>query len=304
MGHHDCPVLAANVSPRHHTCVTQGSSSGCTIEQAKDYYGWDLEGGSKIKVTANQQECADYSASNPGSRFWTWSKTTKKCYPKSSKAGRRGAGIELVSGNNRCANSGSLMTTKEKSALDGVVDALVAAARGAAAAKAGEDVEFSMEEIKEKGDYENLCYTCSVILVGFQGKLQRFNTYSTGYADSVIKVTKNYSGPKIQYLNQAGLMQIHSGKIPLEEVDFNLFGVEASTHVSYTGAGYQARVKLIGGKVSVFELQLGIGVSSQIGIVDDSLAVKIFGLGGSIGRKTKICAFDNCFGIDFGNLFG
>ena len=47
------------------------------------------------------------------------------------------------------------MTTKEKSALDGVVDALVAAARGAAAAKAGEDVEFSMEEIKEKGDYEN-----------------------------------------------------------------------------------------------------------------------------------------------------
>merc|ERR1711963_134381 len=281
------------------------ASSGCTIEQAKDYYGWDLEGGSKIKVTANQQECADYSASTPGSRFWTWSKTTKECYPKSLKAGRRGAGIELVSGNNRCANSGSLMTTKVKTALDGLVDAAEAAARGAAAAAAaGEDVEFSMEEIKEKGDYENLCYTCSVVLVGFQGKLQRFNTYSTGYADSVIKVTKNYSGPKIQYLNQAGLMQIHSGKIPLEEVDFNLFGVEASTHVSYTGAGYQARVKLIGGKVSVFELQLGIGVSSQIGIVDDSMAVKIFGLGGSIGRKTKICAFDNCFGIDFGNLFG
>lgn len=82
------------------------SSGGCTIEQAKDYLGWDLEGGSKIKVTANQQECADYSASTPGSRFWTWSKTTKMCYPKSSKAGRRGAGIELVSGNNRCANSG------------------------------------------------------------------------------------------------------------------------------------------------------------------------------------------------------
>merc|ERR1711963_1191791 len=164
------------------------SSGGCTIEQATDYYGWDLEGGSKIKVTANQQECADYSASTPGSRFWTWSKTTKKCYPKSSKAGRRGAGIELVSGNNRCANSGSLMTTKVKTALDGLVDAAEAAARGAAAAAAaGEDVEFSMEEIKEKGDYENLCYTCSVILVGFQGKLQRFNTYSTGYADSASK---------------------------------------------------------------------------------------------------------------------
>jgi len=79
---------------------------GCTIEQATDYFGWDLEGGSKIKVTANIQECADYSASTPGSRFWTWSKTTKKCYPKSSKAGRQEAGIEVVSGNNRCANSG------------------------------------------------------------------------------------------------------------------------------------------------------------------------------------------------------
>ena len=88
--------------------VVQASSPppGCTIEQAKDYLGWDLEGGSKIKVTANQQECADYSASLPGSRFWTWSKTTKICYPKSSKAGRRVAGIHLISGNNKCSSSG------------------------------------------------------------------------------------------------------------------------------------------------------------------------------------------------------
>jgi len=79
---------------------------GCIEGHGWDYLGWDLEGGSKIKVTANQQECADYSASLPGSRFWTWSKTTKICYPKSSKAGRRVAGIHLISGNNRCANSG------------------------------------------------------------------------------------------------------------------------------------------------------------------------------------------------------
>merc|ERR1711963_1288362 len=167
-----------------------------------------------------------------------------------------------------------------------------------------EDVEFSMEEIQEKADYENLCFTCSVILVGVNGNLQKFTTYSTGYLESVIKVTKNYSGPKIQYLNEAGVMKIHSGKVPLEKVDFNVFGVEASTHVSGTGAGYSAKVNLVGGKVSVFELELGVGVSSQIGIVDDSLAVKVLGVGGSIGRKTKICVLDNCFGVDFGNLFG
>merc|ERR1712107_238674 len=91
---------------RWEDCLVPICNEGCTIEQATDYFGWDLEGGSKIKVTANIQECADYSASTPGSRFWTWSKTTKKCYPKSSKAGRQEAGIEVVSGNNRCANSG------------------------------------------------------------------------------------------------------------------------------------------------------------------------------------------------------
>ena len=90
---------------------TKSPLPGCIIEEATDYYGQDLEGGSKIKVTANQQECADYSASTPGSLFWTWSKTTKKCYPKSSNAGRKGAGIELVSGNNMCGYSGKGINT-------------------------------------------------------------------------------------------------------------------------------------------------------------------------------------------------
>ena len=167
-----------------------------------------------------------------------------------------------------------------------------------------EDVEFSLEVIKEKADYENLCFTCSVILVGVNGNLQKFTTYSTGYLESVIKVTKNYSGPKIQYLGEAGIMKIHSGEIPMEEVDFNVFGAEASIHVSGTGAGYSAKVNLVGGKVSILELELGVGVSSEIGLIDDSVAVRFLGVGGSIGRKNKICVLDNCFGIDLGALFG
>ena len=80
---------------------------GCIIEQKIDYRGWDIYG--KVKKTANQQECADYSASTPSSRFWTWNKTTKKCYPKTSKAGRMKRtepGIEPISGNNKCGKSG------------------------------------------------------------------------------------------------------------------------------------------------------------------------------------------------------
>ena len=83
-------------------------NSVCIIEQGIDYRGWDLKP-SKVKNTANQQECADYSASTPSSRFWTWNKTTKKCYPKTSKAGRMKRtepGIDVISGNNKCGNSG------------------------------------------------------------------------------------------------------------------------------------------------------------------------------------------------------
>ena len=88
----------------------------------------------------------------------------------------------------------------------------------------------------QKKDYDNLCYTCSVLLVGVNGNLEKYETYSTGYIESAIKITKNYSGPKIQYLIGTGLMKIHSGQ-KLEEVDFKLFGAEASVHHSAHGAG-------------------------------------------------------------------
>ena len=99
-------------------------------------------------------------------------------------------------------------------------------------------------------------------------------------------------------------MKINSGETPLEAVDFNVFGAEASAHIGQLGAGYSATVTLAGGKVSIFNLQLALGFSSEIGIVDDSVAVRVLGLGGSIGRVTQICAFDTCFGIDIGALFG
>ena len=72
------------------------------------------------------------------------------------------------------------------------------------------DVEFSMGDIKSAADYENLCYTCSIILVEVDGGLQKFETYSAGYIETAIKITKNYSGPKIQYLV---LVQIKGCKI-------------------------------------------------------------------------------------------
>ena len=75
------------------------------MEQEVGYFGNDLRP-SKTKETANKQECADYSASTPGSLFWTWDKRTKKCFLKSSKAGRE-KHRNSVSGNSECG-SGSV----------------------------------------------------------------------------------------------------------------------------------------------------------------------------------------------------
>merc|ERR1712116_18596 len=73
----------------------------------------------------------------------------------------------------------------------------------------------------------------------------------------------------------------------MEEVDFNVFGAEASIHVSGTGAGYSAKVNLVGGKVSIFELELGVGVSSEIGLIDDSVAVRFLGVEAASAERTR-----------------
>ena len=175
-------------------------------------------------------------------------------------------------------------------------------------------MSYSIEIMKKLADYDNLPYTESVTLVKRAGSLEKYETYQTGYIETAIKITKNYAGPKIEFLRAAGLMKINSGETPIESVDFSVFGAQASAHASrcdvpgsqlpgsICGVGYEAKVVLAGGSVSIFDLQLALGISSQIGIVDDSLEIKIFGLGGSVGRKTQLCALDVCFGVDFGRL--
>jgi len=165
-----------------------------------------------------------------------------------------------------------------------------------------EDATITLENIMQEADYQNMGWGESITLVRLtSGRLQKFDTYSLGYIESVIKITKNYiGGPKIQYLNEISIMKINSGKTVMDQIDFEVGGAEASVFTSGTGAGYSAKVKLVGGKVSIFELQLAFGISSEIGIIDDSLKLKVLGIGVSVGRENKVCVFDMCFGIDLG----
>lgn len=162
------------------------------------------------------------------------------------------------------------------------------------------DAVFSWDEIKAAADYDNMSYMDSKTLVSVAGQLEAAENYESGFVESVIKITKNLLCPKIEYVAAAGIMKINSGEIPLEQVDFTVMGAEASTHLSCFGGGAEAKVVLAGGSVSIFNLQLGFGVSTSAGIVDDSVEVKVLGLGVSVGRKNEICVFDNCFGVDLG----
>ena len=84
---------------------------GCIIDQATDYGGNDIKGGSK--TTENHQECAVFSALTRGGLFWTWNKNTKKCLVKSSNSGKRKIG-HAVSGNRECGIPGGWKTAKIK----------------------------------------------------------------------------------------------------------------------------------------------------------------------------------------------
>ena len=176
--------------------------------------------------------------------------------------------------------------------------------------------DFTLDEIKAAADYNNMCYTCSttLVMVGESGKvgkwedfqkghLQKLETNEDGFIRPAIKVTKNYLRPKVEYLSIAGLRRVNSGKTALESIDFTLLGAEVGLQGSSTAAEVKVAFILAGGSASVFDVQLGVGLSTGGGIMDDSLVVKVAGTGLSLGRKTGLCIFDNCFSVDFGKLF-
>ena len=84
--------------------------AGCVTDEDTDYLGHDIpeimERMEPYKVE-NQQACATLTGEKEGASFWTYRDSDKKCWLKSSKAGKK-EHAGLVSGNIEC---GKLMTT-------------------------------------------------------------------------------------------------------------------------------------------------------------------------------------------------
>jgi hypothetical protein len=156
-------------------------------------------------------------------------------------------------------------------------------------------------------DYNNMKLGESVLLLYLGNEeyvLSHDKFMDVASAKSGVIVTKNVTGPKYALVAKASLINIHSNKTGLEAVDFDILSAEAKLEVSRTYAGYGADLVLAGGHASIFDLKLGLGVSSGIGIKDDSLTVKIAGTGLKLGRQIGVSVLGSEFGIDFGRLFG
>ena len=73
------------------------------VEEKTDYRAGNniKQGGKTFKVVENQEACAKLSAENEKAKFWTYQPSTKKCWIKTSNAGKRP--LETVnSGNQEC----------------------------------------------------------------------------------------------------------------------------------------------------------------------------------------------------------
>lgn len=159
-------------------------------------------------------------------------------------------------------------------------------------------------EWQKAADYEKMEYGTSTF-VGISGDGNAFvvnpgqGGVSTLSVQGGVIVTKELTGPRFTIIDSAALMRVSNGDTNgLDGVDVSIFEAHAGAEGSSTYVGAGAGITLAGGSVSIFDFNLGAGVSTGAGIKDDSISVKVAGVGGSVGRKISISVLDNSFGID------
>ena len=122
---------------------------------------------------------------------------------------------------------------------------------------------------------------------------------STMHAPMCCKVTKNRSGPQMEFLSKT------PGFVDVENDDGEFMGIGTahrglSTSRTHTEA--MATVSLIGGHASGVDFNVGAGLSTGGGIKDDSISIKVLGCGIIFGRKMGMSFFDNSIAVDFGKV--
>lgn len=91
-----------------------------------------------------------------------------------------------------------------------------------------------------------------------------------------------------------------SGYGGIETASFDVLQTKAKAWASQVGIGVGLSANLINANASVFDLTLGVGVDTGVGIKDDSFTAEVLGCGITLGRKVGISVLGSSFGVDFG----
>ena len=113
-------------------------------------------------------------------------------------------------------------------------------------------------------------------------------------------VTKTLMGPSYKVVDSVSFMKVvNKNSINgIDTVDVNIFEGHEEAEISPMYAGAGIGFNLAGGQASIFDFNLGVGLSTGIGLKDESVELKAAGTGVTVGRKISISVLDVSFGID------
>ncbi|KAJ7201212.1 hypothetical protein C8J57DRAFT_979651, partial [Mycena rebaudengoi] len=102
---------------------------------------------------------------------------------------------------------------------------------------------------------------------------------------------------------KAAVMNIFQDKgVPMELVDLDVIQGKVSAQWG-TWIGVNAALNLVSGKVSVFDVTLGVGLATGAGVRDEAAEVKVLGCGITVGKRVGISVFGSSVEINFGRFF-
>lgn len=168
----------------------------------------------------------------------------------------------------------------------------------------GNALENAKLKWKDASDYDKLSIDDSTLLgVESNGNIFVYNPDAGVTTMNIVGgviVTKTPLGPSYRLVDSASFMHVTNPNSTggIDTVDVNIFEAHADAEMTPLYTGASVGFSLAGGEASIFDFNLGVGLSTGVGLKDESVELKVAGTGVTVGRKISISVFDVSFGID------
>ena len=161
------------------------------------------------------------------------------------------------------------------------------------------------EAILRAAEYDRMPVDSSVKLAraaGEGGQWEKTEVIHVYFAERLCKVTKNTFGPSFYLASIAGILRVGNSGRKKRHLEAQFITAAAGTEYSILFKGGHAKLTLAGGNFSGVNYHLGMGVSTCAGVKDNSVYLRLFGCGFSVGRRIGLAVLDNEFALDFGKF--